>query len=228
MIASLDFRVSFFCLTLCKLCTRHTSCTIFCSSSNFDPTFKVAPLKYMLIFFDLPSTINGHLPNHHHLHSNWIFACYNFLQYTAHAHTLFFLVGRSVGRGIVGAAHLIWFLFVCYLFIDCYLLFLVKRPCSFGAFTCNGWINLQRRKKFLRIATCPSMTLFLLTVGKSFINHFPCVSALSLSLFIFLSVPLFCCASTSTSTSQQWASEQFSVMYVQNKHTQGTGIFCHY
>lgn len=119
----LIFEWVFFCLTLCKLCTRHTSCTIFCSSSNFDPTFKVAPLKYMLIFFDLPSTINGHLPNHHHLHSNWIFACYNFLQYTAHAHTLFFLVGRSVGRGIVGAAHLIWFLFVCYLFIDCYLLF---------------------------------------------------------------------------------------------------------
>lgn len=160
--------------------------------SNFDPTFKVVPLKYMLIFFDLPplcmhTHINGHLPNHHHLHSNWIFACYNFLQYTPYIYLYSFLFGWALSA----AAHLIWFLFVIYF---CVLvktfIFLSGRLCVMAKVN-----KFPTTKKFFfpSNVTCPSMqytlTLLFLTVGKSFINHFPCVCSL---YSLFRCSVLFC------------------------------------
>lgn len=191
MIASLDFQVNclFFCSLFSKY-TRHiTALYAIFFHSNFDPTFKVVPLKYMLIFFDLPSIhiINGHLPNHHHLHSNWIFACYNFLQYTYNTYTLFFTVEHC------RAAHLIWFLFVIF-FIDCYLLFCFGETFIFcrGVYVMVKVNKFTTKKKFFfsfttpHVHQCNALTLLFLTVGKSFINHFPCVSSLYFALFSLL------------------------------------------
>lgn len=126
MISSLDFRVSF-ADSVQTLYTRHTSphrARIFCSTSNFDPTFKVVPLKYMLIFFDLPSKRSFAKPSSFTFKLN--FCLLQFPFNTQHTHTLFFF-GRS-GHCRGRSLNLIFVcLFVIFFYWLLFTFFLVKR-----------------------------------------------------------------------------------------------------
>lgn len=220
MIASLDFRVIFFSPDSSQTVYKTHIVRNFLLLFQFWPNIQSGPIKIHVNIFRLTFYYKRSFAKPSSFTFKLNFCLLQFPSiHTAHAHTLFSF--WSVGRSGHCRGRSLNLIFVCLLFfIDCYLLFSGETSMFFGAFMCNGWINFQRRRE--KVSSHRHMSIndaVLLDCRQIIYKSF---SMCFRSLFSF-SFPFRC-----ASTPQQWASEQFSVMYVQNKHTQGTEIFCHY